>query len=90
LKWDPIPPGHNIPVLSAIQGHLESPWLWEKQADKILCKIGLTSTIHEPYLYLGEFNGKWVLFLHQVDNFAITTPLVMDLIDTRLTIPIKW
>jgi hypothetical protein len=44
---------------------------------------------------LAEFNGKRVLFLCQVDNFAIATPdghtanLVMDLIDNRLTIPIK-
>jgi hypothetical protein len=32
----PIPPGHVIPVLSAMQGHLESPRLWEKHADAIL------------------------------------------------------
>jgi hypothetical protein len=95
LKQDPMPPGHIIPVLSAMQGHPESPWLWEKHADKILCKIGLTPTIHEPCLYLGEFNGKPALFLRQVDNFAITTPdgytanLVMDLINNRLMMPIK-
>jgi hypothetical protein len=95
LKQDPIPPGHIIPILSAIQGHLESPWLWEKHVDRILHKIGLTPTIHEPCLYPGEFNGKHVLFLHQVDNFTIATPeghtpnLVMDLIDDKLTIPIK-
>jgi hypothetical protein len=78
-----------------MQGHPESPRLREKHADKILRKIGLTPTIHEPCLYLGGFNGKCVLFLRQVDNFAIATPdghtadLVMDLIDNRLTIPIK-
>ncbi len=33
----PIPEGHVIPVLSAMQGHPKSPQLWEKHADTILC-----------------------------------------------------
>jgi hypothetical protein len=44
----PIPLGHIIPILSAMQGHLELPRLWEKHADEILHKIGLTPTVHEP------------------------------------------
>jgi hypothetical protein len=64
LKNDPIPPGHIIPILSAMQGHPESPRLWEKHTDKILRKIGLTPTIHEPCLYFGTFNSNRVLFLH--------------------------
>ena len=84
-----------IPVLSAMQGHPESPRLWEKHADKILRDIGLTPTIHEPCLYSGTFNNQRVLFMRQVDNFAIaakdttTSDLIMDLIDERLSIPIK-
>jgi hypothetical protein len=35
LKHKPIPPGHIIPVLSAMQGHPESPRLWERHAGKI-------------------------------------------------------
>jgi len=35
-KRPPIPPGHMIPILSAMQGHPESPCLWEKHADAIL------------------------------------------------------
>ncbi len=35
-KLPPIPPGHVIPILSAMQGHPESPRLWEKHADEIL------------------------------------------------------
>jgi hypothetical protein len=46
LKQDPIQPGQIILVLSAMQGHLESPCLWQKHADKILHDIGLTPTIH--------------------------------------------
>ncbi len=90
----PIPPGHVIPILSAMQGHPESPRLWEKHADETLCKIGLTPTIHEPCLYSGNINGKRVLFLRQVDDFAIAAPdthtseVLMDLIDNRMKIPI--
>jgi hypothetical protein len=58
-------------------------------------EIGLTPRIHEPCLYSNELKGKRVLFLQQVDVFAITTPdghtadLLINLIDDRLTIPIK-
>jgi hypothetical protein len=47
-KGPPIPPGHMIPILSAMQGHPELPRLWEKHADAILQELGLTPTIHEP------------------------------------------
>jgi hypothetical protein len=95
LKREPIPEGAIIPVLSAMQGRPESPRLWEKHADNILCDIGLTPTVHEPCLYSGTFDDRRVLFLRQVDNFAIAAPdaqtsnIVMDLINDRLTIPIK-
>ena len=91
----PIPPGHIIPILSAMQGHPELPRLWEKYADEILCKIGLTPTIHEPCLYSSIINGKCILFMRLVDDFAIAAPdahtsdILMDLIDNRLKIPIK-
>jgi hypothetical protein len=70
----PIPPVHVILILSAMQGHPESPRLWEKHADEILREIGLTLTIHEPCLYSGTVHGKRVLFLRQVDDFAIAAP----------------
>jgi hypothetical protein len=95
LKRDPIPDGHIIPVLLAMQGHPESPRLWEKHANKILREIGLTPTVHEPCLYCGTFNNHHLLFMRQVDDFAIAAPtpatsdMVMDLIDEKLSIPIK-
>jgi hypothetical protein len=95
LKRDPIPPGHIIPVLSAMQGHPKSPRLWGKHANKILWELGLTPTIHEPCLYSGVFNGNRILFMRQVDDFAIAAPnaktsdKLMDLIDKKLSIPIK-
>ena len=72
-----------------MQGHPESPQMWEKQADKILLKIGLTPTIDKPCLYSGTFNGNCVLFMHQVDDFAVAAPdakisdMLMGHIDLR-------
>jgi hypothetical protein len=94
-KLPPIPPGHVIPILSTMQGHPESPRLWEKHADEILREIGLTPTVHEPCLYSGVIDDIRVLFMQQVDDFAIAAPdartsdILMDLIDDRLKIPIK-
>jgi hypothetical protein len=91
----PIPPGHIILVLSAMQGHPESPHLWEKHAGKILREIGLTPTVHKPCLYLGTIKGQRILFMRQVDDFAIAAPdaktsnILMDMIDDCLKIPIK-
>jgi hypothetical protein len=78
-----------------MQGHPESPRLREKHANKILRELGLTPTVHEPCLYSGTFHGKRVLFLQQVDDFAIAYPdekssdMLMDLIDEKLSEPIK-
>jgi hypothetical protein len=78
-----------------MQGHPESPRLWEKHADKILQELGLTPTIHEPCLYSGAFNNHCVLFMRQVDDFAIAAPdaktsdTLMDLINDKLSTPIK-
>jgi hypothetical protein len=95
LKQEPILHGKIIPVLLAMEGNPESPRLWEKHADKILQEIGMTPT-HTPCLYSGTFYGKQVLFMRQVDDFAIAAPdaqtadIVMDLIDNKLsTISIK-
>ena len=91
----PIPDGHVIPVLRAMQGHPESPRLWEKHIDKILRDIGLTPTVHEPCLYSGVINGDRVLFKRQVDDFACAAPsattcqILFDLIDDHLLLPLK-
>jgi hypothetical protein len=91
----PIPHGHIIPVLGTMQGHPESPRLWEKHIDRILQDIGLTPTIHKPCIYSGLVLGKRVLFMWQVDDFAISAPSqrianhLLDLIDDKLLIPMK-
>ena len=91
----PIPDGWVVPLLSAMQGHPESPRLWERHIDKIIRKLGLTPTTHEPCLYSGVIDGKRVLLLRQVDDFAVGAPdaktcdLVFDMMDKHLKIPLK-
>ena len=69
--------------------------LWEKHVDAILRNIGLTTTVHEPCLYLGIIQGKHVIFKWQGDNFAITAPdertvnILFDMIDDEHRIPMK-
>ena len=58
-----IPSSHVIPVLSAMQGHPESPRLWEKHVDNILRETGLSPTILDPCLYSGVINCQRVLFM---------------------------
>jgi hypothetical protein len=76
-------------------GHPESPRLWEKHADAILRECGLVPTVHEPCLYSGVVNGERVIFKRQVDDFAVAAPseltatVLLDMIDDRLTIPMK-
>ena len=91
----PIPKGYVIPILAAMEGHPESPRLWEKYADKIIRNLGLKPTIHEPCLYSGVVDGERVLFKRQVDDFEIATSserianILFDAIDDLLTFPIK-
>ncbi len=91
----PIADGQVIPVFGAMQGHPESPRLWEKHIDRILRDIGLTLTIHEPCIYSGILLGECVLFMQQVDDFAISAPSqrianhLLNLIDDKLSIPMK-
>jgi hypothetical protein len=91
----PIPPGHVIPILLAMQGHPEAPCLWEKHGDAILRKLGLIPTVHEPCFYCGMVNGKRILLKRQVDNFTIAAPdaksanIPLDILDDKLTILIK-
>ena len=78
-----------------MQGHLEFPRLWEKHADSILRQIGLTPTVHEPCLHSGIIEGQRVIFMRQVDDFAIATAdeatanKLLDTIDDMLSIPLK-
>ena len=92
---EPIPDGWVLPVLKAMQGHPESPRLWEKHCDKIIRSIGFQPTTHEPCLYWGIVKGKKCYFMRQVDDFAVATDdveaahWIFDRIDDGLSMPIR-
>lgn len=91
-----IPKGYVMKVKHALQGHPESPRLWAKMIDEIIrTHVGLQPTSHEPRLYEGEVEGEKVLFLRQVDDFAVAcknvsiSKKVIDLISAHLSAPMK-
>ena len=94
----PIPIGHVLPVQGALQGHPESPRLWAQLIDKIILKLNLKPCTHEPCLYYTDnYNnsGKKVLFIRQVDDFAVscedeaTAKQVIADINSKMTIDVK-
>jgi deoxyuridine 5'-triphosphate nucleotidohydrolase len=96
MKRPPIPPGYVLPVHKALQGHPEAPRAWATLIDMILkTKLNFKPTTHEPCLYHGIFQGKEILFLRQVDDFAvaaetaeIATKIIKE-IDNYMKIDIK-
>ena len=67
-----IPKGYVLPVLHAIQGHPESPHLWDQYISDILVKQErFKNTTHEKCIYSTTIRGHKVLFLRQVDDFAV-------------------
>jgi hypothetical protein len=94
LGRPPIPAGHVLPVKHALQGHPEAPRLWEKHIVKILDDLGFKSTTHEKCIYQKTIQGKKVLFLRQVDDFAVAcvddaiTREVIKQVGARLTVPL--
>ena len=92
----PLPDNHVLPVLKALQGHPESPRSWATLINNILTtKLHFKPTSHEPCLYHGSFNGKEILFLRQVDDFAVaaheetTAIAVIKAINEEMTIEVK-
>jgi len=91
-----IPEDCNVVrVCKAIQGHPESPRLWEKHIDKILQEAGFKPTKHEPCLYSATVKGELVLFLRQVDDFSVSaksTSLCSDIIkyiNSKMSMDVK-
>ena len=86
--------GWVMTVQHALQGHPESPRLWAIMIDQIIrTEVNLIPTTHEPCLYSGYVDGHKVLFLRQVDYFAVacdnieTANKVIDLISSKLSAP---
>ena len=90
-----ILPNHVLPVNQALQGHPESPRLWANHMHKMLTAMNFKSCPHEPCLHDGEFNGKILIFLRQVDDFAIASPIpelassFLDTLDKNLKQKLK-
>ena len=91
-----IPLHYVLPVKRALQGHPEAPRAWATKIDSILQrKLGLKPTTHENCLYYGIHKGKEILFLRQVDDFAVgcsddsICKDIIRLIDNEMTIQIK-
>ena len=93
-----IPDNYVLRVLGALQGHPESGRLWAILIDKLIRKLNLKPCHHEPCLYYTRnYNnsGKIVLFLRQVDDFAVacedeqTSKGVIADIDSQMTVEIK-
>jgi hypothetical protein len=96
MKMPPIPPGYVLPVHKALQGHPEAPRAWAILIDQILQdKLHLKPTTHEPCLYHGLYKGNEILFLRQVDDFAVASrseqisTAVINEIDKYMKIEIK-
>ena len=96
LGRKPIPRGYVLPVHRALQGHPEAPRAWAMLIDSILQqKLKLQPTTHEPCLYHGTYKGEEVLFMRQVDDFAVaakqrsTAQAIIQEIDRYMQIDIK-
>ena len=93
-----LPPDAVLPVHGALQGHPEAARLWAKLIDRIIKQLGLKATTHEPCIYsTNNYNntGKRVLFLRQVDDFAVscedeeTALHVINAINEKMSIDVK-
>ena len=82
----------------AIQGHPESPRLWQLHIDGILQKLGFSPSQHEPCIYINtskKYGEDIIYLLRQVDDFAIacddatTANKIWDYMDTFLSEPLK-
>eukprot|EP00978_Attheya_sp_CCMP212_P003430 scaffold7102_cov34-Attheya_sp.AAC.2 len=64
---------HLLPVQHALQGHPESPRLWEMFVSEKLSDKGFTSPPHAPCIYSGVYDGQECFILRQVDDFNVAT-----------------
>ena len=93
-----LPQDFVLPVQGALQGHPESARLWALLIDKVIRELDLKPCTHEPCLYYTKnYNntGKTILFLRQVDDFAVacedksTATDVIKQINDKMTIDVK-
>jgi hypothetical protein len=91
----PIPSGFVIPINKNLQGHPEAPRQWSRHIDRILQSYSFRPTVHAPCLYRALIDTEHVLFLRQVDDFAIATnhedlyTRICNDLDSKLLVPMK-
>ena len=68
--YPPIDESYVLPVEHALQGHPESPRLFEGFINDILLALGFQNSVHAPCIYVGRFENEPMLLLRQVDDFA--------------------
>ena len=71
----PIPKNYVLPVKNALQGHPESPRLWENHIHRTLVQeLHFTATTHEKYLYSRSdpHTSALQFLLRQVDDFSVS------------------
>ena len=93
----PIQTGWVLKVKYALQGHPESPRLWDKHITQILTEhMGYKPLHHERCLYVANLYGHWTMLLRQVDDFAFAVSTeemgrtIVEDIDKHLRIRIKY
>jgi hypothetical protein len=69
----PIDTNFVLPVQHALQGHPESPRLWEGHINAKLHEMGFQNSAHAPCLYYGKYTGEEVIILRQVDDFSVAS-----------------
>ena len=91
----PIPTGHVLPIHKNLQGHPEAPCQWSCHIDAILQAFTFVPTVHAPCIYRALNDNEDVLFLRQVDDFAIATNhealyyRICDSLDAQRLVPMK-
>ena len=96
-KGKDLPRDSYVRVQHAIQGHPESPRLWQDHIDKILKQLGYQQLTHEPCIYVNRCATlkEEIYLLRQVDDFAIacsdkhTADYLWDEIDAKLNADLK-
>jgi hypothetical protein len=66
----PITTEYVMEVCHALQGHPESPHLYEEFVNDLLHKRGFRSSKHAPCFYYGKWKGERVIMVRQTDDFA--------------------
>ena len=69
----PIPADFVIPILKNLKGHPDAPHQWFYHIDNILQTYQFIPTAHAPCIYRATINKENVIFLCQVDDFAMAT-----------------